>query len=543
MKNLKNFSTYLKTDCLREMTLEYLKILRSSNIPLVKLIIERRAYPNLSEEEAIKMTMTGLEKFLTSIEKETFYEDAKEGIRLWKENKMPIKGISRDEINPSDLVLVFAAQKKALLKFLPAFCKDSSQALNIAEELDNYYIQVESEAVKMLFDLQKQIEIRLKETEEKFTQLVHGVKDYAIYLLDTEGNVKSWNEGVERIKGYTSKDIIGKHFSVFYTTEDIKKGLPAYNLSMANKLGHFESEGLRVRKDGTRFWANVTITALYDENGRVKGFSKVTRDITEIKKAKEELENKAIELARSNTELEQFAYVASHDLQEPLRTVSSYLQLLSGRYKDKLDAEADEFIHYAVDGSNRMRQLISSLLEYSRINRVKPFEKVSLFGVISEILSDLSDQIKSTAAVIKYENLPDIYADEVLIGQLLQNLIANALKFRGDKRPEIIISAEKRNGFYLFSVKDNGIGIQKEYWEKIFIIFQRLNHRETYPGTGIGLSICKKIVERHGGKMWVESEPGKGSTFYFTIKRAEDKPEVHKVKPKANAKYNEHIAD
>jgi|SRR6185312_14661535 len=543
MKDLQSFSTYLKTSCLKKLTLSYIEILKSSNIPLVKLITERKVYPDLNEEDAVKMTMASLEKFLTSIEKGTFYKDAQEGMLLWKENKMPMKGITRDEIIPSDLVLIFSVQKKAILKFLPSFCKNPAECLSIIEELDNYYTQVGSEAVKMLFDIQKETETQLKETEEKFTQMVHSVKDYAIYLLDTEGNVKSWNEGVERIKGYTADEIIGKNFSAFYTREDIKKGIPAHNLEMAAKMGHFESEGWRVRKDGSQFWANITLTALYNENGSVKGFSKVTRDVSEIKKTKEELENKANELARSNTELEQFAYVASHDLQEPLRTISSYLQLLSNRYKSKLDAEADEFIHYAVDGSLRMRQLITSLLEYSRINRVVPFERVSLYVVINEILSDLSEQIKSTNAVIKFENLPDIYADEVLIGQLFQNLIVNALKFRSNKQPEIIISSEEQNEFYLFSVKDNGIGIQKEYWKKIFVIFQRLNHRETYPGTGIGLSICKKIVERHGGTIWVESELGKGSTFYFTIKRTDYKRVDNKVKVKPNAKHNEPIAD
>jgi PAS domain S-box-containing protein len=253
--------------------------------------------------------------------------------------------------------------------------------------------------------------------------------------------------------------------------------------------------------------------------GEIEFFSTISRDISENKITENKLKYISEELERSNNELEQFAYMASHDLQEPLRTISSYLQLIADRYKGKLDNDANEFIDFTVDGSKRMRQMINSLLEYSRVNRIKPFEQVNIKDILDNILLDLGDTIRETHALIQYENLPVIYCDQVLIGQLFQNLISNALKFRNvNKKPEIRITCEKQNGNYLFSVKDNGIGIQKEYWEKIFVIFKRLNSRETYPGTGIGLSICKKIVEKHGGKIWVESEPGKGAIFYFTLK-------------------------
>ncbi|HTB31280.1 MAG TPA: ATP-binding protein, partial [Bacteroidia bacterium] len=265
-------------------------------------------------------------------------------------------------------------------------------------------------------------------------------------------------------------------------------------------------------------WVEAVYTALYNEKGELTGFSKIARDVTDIRNARVELENKAKELERSNAELEQFAYVASHDLQEPLRTISSYVQLIAERYKDKIDKDANEFIDFAVDGSNRMRLLINSLLEYSRVNKIKPFEWVEPVEIIEDVLQDMKDQVVESGAIIDYTELPKIYADPVLIGQLFQNLIGNAIKFRDGKNPEIKITGKKENGEVLFSVKDNGIGIKKEYDDKIFVIFQRLNSREKYPGTGIGLSICKKIVERHGGKIWVESEPDKGATFYFTIK-------------------------
>jgi len=539
MNDLKSFAEYLKTKRLRDLAVEYLRIIKSMDIPLVRLVYERNVYPDLTEEKSIEMTMIGLDKFLVSVVNGTMLEQVQEGLKKWEEDKLPVPGISKHDILPSDLVLIYAAQKRALFKFMPDFTIEAAISVAIITELETFYMQALSDATQMIFKIQKEIEHKLKESEERNRQIVEAVKDYAIFMLNAEGYVKSWNEGLKKIKGYSADEIIGKHFSIFYTKEDIEKGIPEYNLKMSKKLGHFESEGLRVRKDGSLFWADVVITPLYDD-GKLTGFTKVTKDITEIKKAKEDLESKAKELARSNTELEQFAYVASHDLQEPLRTVSSYVQLLANRYKNKLDKDANEFIDFAVDGSNRMRQLINSLLEYSRINRVKPFEEIYVSDIISDVLVDLSDQVNSTGAIIKYDNLPEtIYGDNVLIGQLFQNLIANALKFRNSAKPEIEISCERHGSQYLFSVKDNGIGMEREYWDKIFAIFQRLNSREKYPGTGIGLSICKKIVERHGGKIWVESKLGIGSTFYFTINKSTVKKEP--VMISENAKKDRHI--
>lgn len=198
--------------------------------------------------------------------------------------------------------------------------------------------------------------------------------------------------------------------------------------------------------------------------------------------------------------------------------VSSYVQLLATRYKDKLDQDANDFIGFALDGSNKMRNLINDLLQYSRVNKVRTFEQIDMNNLLNEVLQNFKDPIKENNATIKSDSLPEIFGDKILIGQLLQNLISNAIKFRGAQNPEIYISGKKINKEYLFSVKDNGIGIAKEYEDTIFVIFQRLHRDEKYPGTGIGLAICKKIVERHGGKIWFESEINIGTTFYFTIK-------------------------
>lgn len=237
-----------------------------------------------------------------------------------------------------------------------------------------------------------------------------------------------------------------------------------------------------------------------------------------LRKEKETVQLYADELKRSNAELEQFAYVASHDLQEPLRMVASFTQLLAKRYKDKLDADAHEFISFAVDGANRMQRLINDLLSYSRIQtRANPFGETDFEEVLGQARINLQAAIEKSCALISNDPLPVLTADSNQMLRLFQNLIDNAIKFSGDMPPRIHISAEKIDNDYLFSVRDNGIGIDPQFKERIFVIFQRLHNKEEYPGTGIGLAICKRIIERHKGRIWLESEPGNGSVFYFTL--------------------------
>lgn len=244
------------------------------------------------------------------------------------------------------------------------------------------------------------------------------------------------------------------------------------------------------------------------------------KEVGEHERTEEKLKSIVEELRRSNRELEQFAYVASHDLQEPLRMVSSFTQLLGRRYKGKLDDDADEFINFAVDGAQRMQQLITDLLAYSRVtSQGKDFEPVKMEDVLEESLLNLKLSILENEVDITHDPLPEVVADPSQIGQIFQNLIGNAIKFRSEKTPEIHISVEEKDNQWLFQVDDNGIGIDPVHSERIFLVFQRLHERGVYPGTGIGLSICQKIVERHGGDIWVDSQLGKGSTFCFTISK------------------------
>jgi len=614
----------------------------------------------------------------------------------------------------------------------------------------------------------------LRESEERYRMLLDGIQKYAIFMMDTQGRILSWNAGAERIKGYTADQIIGHNFSCFFPPEDIKRGRPEEVLRIAAASGRHEEQSMRVRKDGSRFLAGVTFTALRDPVGNLQGFSEFSHDLSESKeseakyrglleaapdamvvvnvageivllnvraekefgysrdeligqkvkniipegfaerliadgtrsaaealaqqigtgieligrrkdgsefpielmlsplesaegilvtaairdisvrkgaethlaqmegryrglleaapdamvvvnvageivllnvraekefgysrdelvgqkvkniipegfaeriiadgtrsaaealaqqigmgieligrrkdgsefpielmlsplesaegilvtaairdisvrqKAEKHLVKTVGELKRSNDELRQFAYVSSHDLQEPLRMVSSYTQLLAKRYKGRLDSDADEFIAYAVDGCNRMQGLIQDLLTYSRAGtNGKALHEISSEDALRVALTNLRPTIEQSGAVVTHDSLPAVTTDAPQLTQVFQNLVGNAIKYRGHEVPQVHVSATNNGGDeWIFSVRDNGLGIDPQYFERIFIIFQRLHGREEFEGTGIGLAICKKILERLGGRIWVESQPEKGSTFYFALPDTEEK--------------------
>ena len=301
--------------------------------------------------------------------------------------------------------------------------------------------------------------------------------------------------------------------------EDIHHMRNAFHQAIEEDIPLESIYRIRLKNDDFNYISTKALVEK-DNNGKPIKMSGVCFDVTEMKKGTEKAMFRLNEdLLRSNKELEQFAYIASHDLQEPLRMVSSFTQLLSQRYKDKLDQDAQEFIQFAVDGAVRMQRLINDLLEYSRIEtKGKKFSAIDMHNVLGQTIKNLSFIIKEKNAVIINDELPAVIADEGQMVQLFQNLIGNALKFC-DISPTIHISAREEREFYIFSIKDNGIGMDPQYFYKIFQIFQRLQPKDQYGGTGIGLAICKRIVERHGGKIWVESELGKGAKFYFSISK------------------------
>jgi two-component system, chemotaxis family, sensor kinase Cph1 len=273
-----------------------------------------------------------------------------------------------------------------------------------------------------------------------------------------------------------------------------------------------------VSADGTVRDLSARGKVIRGEGPEAARMTGVIWDTTERKLAEERLNRLLAELERSNKELELFAYVASHDLQEPLRMVSSYTQLLERRYSDKLDDDAREFIGYAVDGASRMQRLINDLLEFSRVStRGKPMAQTGMSDVMENVRGNLRLAIEDAGARITSDPLPVVTADAGQLGQVLQNLIGNGIKFRNGGRPEVHVGVVEREDHWQFSVRDNGIGVEPQYFDRIFVIFQRLHTKGEYPGTGIGLALCKRIVERHGGRIWLESKPNEGSTFFFTI--------------------------
>jgi PAS domain S-box-containing protein len=360
----------------------------------------------------------------------------------------------------------------------------------------------------------KRVEAALRDSETKYSTLVEQAKDGVVIVQDEV--CKFANRAMAEICGYPAERLLSMPFSQLLAPESSEVVSRIRQASTAAGEPPVVHEARILCADGTTKQVEI-IASVIHYDGRPAGMG-IARDVTDRKRAEEMLRHKAEELKRSNEELEQFAYVASHDLQEPLRMVASYVRLLERRYKDRLDADASDFIGYAADGANRMHLLINDLLAYSRVGtRGNQFEAADSTAALVQALANLEASIEESAARITFDSLPTATADASQLVQVFQNLVGNALKFRSRKRPRVHISAEENEEGYVFSVQDNGIGIDPKYSDRIFVIFQQLHDKSEHPGTGIGLAICKKIVERHGGRIWVESEPGNGATFKFTL--------------------------
>lgn len=365
----------------------------------------------------------------------------------------------------------------------------------------------------------KRAEEALRQSEERFRLMVSNVKDYAILMLDPEGRVVSWNEGAERIKGYRAEEIIGKHFSCFYPAEDVQNGKPTLELQEAAKHGRFEEEGWRLRKDGLRFWASVVVTALRDEKGTLRGFGKVTRDITERRRAEQEILHRSAELAAANKELEAFSYSVSHDLRAPLRGIDGFSQAVLEDYAQQLDDTGKDYLQRIRAGTQRMGALIDDLLNLSRVTRAEMHrESVDLSSLAKEVAAELSASHPDRKVDFKVAAGLKAKGDTRLLRIVLQNLIGNSWKFTS-KRPqaEIEFALTQENGKPAYFVRDNGAGFDSAYAAGLFGAFQRLHAMNEFPGTGIGLATVQRIIHRHGGDVWAEGAVNQGATFYFTL--------------------------
>ncbi|MFC7141729.1 PAS domain S-box protein [Halosimplex aquaticum] len=372
---------------------------------------------------------------------------------------------------------------------------------------------------------QKAAERALRERE----QLLNKYKEYTddvlnaigdvFYVLDEDGCLRRWNDTLVEVTGYTDEEIASMHALDFFGEDDHE------TIEDAIERG-FESGGTRVQTElHTKFGAEIPYefdaASLEDPDGEPV-LAGIGRDITDQREQQRKLKE-------SNDRLEQFAYAASHDLQEPLRMVTSYLQLIEQRYTDDLDDDAVEFIEFAVDGAERMREMIDGLLQYSRVDtQGKEFEPVDLNAVLDEVESDLQLRIEETDARIQSDDLPRVSGDRGQLRQVFQNLLKNAIEYSGTEPPRIEITTERDGRMWRIAVTDNGIGFDPDETQRIFRVFQRLHGREEHSGTGIGLALCRRIVERHGGEIWAESEPGEGSTFYFTLPGSTEQPDSNR---------------
>jgi PAS domain S-box-containing protein len=362
----------------------------------------------------------------------------------------------------------------------------------------------------------KRAEAALRASSAYARSLVEASLD-PLVTISADGKITDVNEASVQATGLRREQLIDTDFSDYFSEPE--KAREGYRRVFS--AGSVRDYPLAIRHASGRVTDVRYNASVYrDAQGQVLGVLAAARDITERKRAEDEMRKLVEDLARSNQELEQFAYVASHDLQEPLRMVSSYTQLLAQRYGDKLDQDGHEFIRYAVDGANRMQGLIQDLLAYSRITtRGSTFGPLDLHQALGEAIANIQTAINQSAAVVTNGALPTVNADRTQLVQIFQNLVGNAIKFRKeDESPRVHVSAERAGGEWIISIQDNGIGIDPQYFKRLFVIFQRLHGRQEYPGTGIGLAICKRIVTGHGGRIWVESAPGAGATFRFTMK-------------------------
>ena len=478
-----------------------------------------------------------------------FMLDPEGFIRTWNPGAERMKGYRRDEIVGKHFSTFYTAEDQARghpaeeLRIAAAEGRYEEEGWRIRKDGSRFWANIvitalhdEGELIgfgKVSRDLTvrrlaeeqtraKALELETANRElSEFRRLVSSVRDYAIFMLDPAGHILSWNAGAEFLKGYDPEEIISRHFSVFYTPADRARNHPAHELEIAVKEGRYEEEGWRVRKDGSHFWASVTITAIRDEAGRLTGFAKVTRDLTERKRNEEALQRAVEELRVANAELERFASVAAHDMTDPLRTISGFAELLVETDPD--GSEAKEYAQHVLDSSLRLAAMLQGLLAYARAGR-SPGDGVAvdLAGAVGQVQADLAAIIGDRDARLDLRVPRDaaVLIDANDLRVILQNLLSNAVKFGSADAPVITVDAERSGDGWCVSVRDDGAGIASEDQARIFGAFERARSGADRSGYGLGLAICQRLVERHGGRIGLESSPESGTRFWFTLPAA-----------------------
>jgi PAS domain S-box-containing protein len=354
---------------------------------------------------------------------------------------------------------------------------------------------------------------------ESVHQLMDSRGDYAIIMLDPNGIVASWNKGAEQIKGYSREEIVGQHFSVFYSAEDRARRKPERELIIAERDGRFEEEGKRIRRDGTEFWGNIVLSAVRDRNDTLVGFVKVTRDLTEQRQAQKQALADAQALKTANGELESFTYSVSHDLRAPIRQIEGFAKILGEHLGTGADPHVDHYLRRIQDGSRQMGRLVDDLLQLAQLGRQDAKrQRISLDSLIRDVLANLRTETACRNIEWKVASLPPVVCDPGLMHVLFTNLLSNAVKYtRPQQRALIEIGHLVKDNQVVFYVRDNGVGFDMKYADKLFGVFQRLHRAEEFEGAGVGLATVQRIIRKHSGMIWAEAAPDAGATFFFTL--------------------------
>ena len=355
--------------------------------------------------------------------------------------------------------------------------------------------------------------------DESVHQMLDSRGDYAIFMLDANGCVASWNEGAHQIKGYRRDEIVGEDFSVFYTAEDRASGKPARDITIARRDGRFEEEALRVRKDGSTFWGNIVLSAVRDRTNTLSGFVKVTRDLTEGRGALERAVSADLALKAVNAELESFTYSVSHDLRAPIRQIEGFSRILSEHLGSNIDAQAAYYLQRIEEGSQHMGRLVNDLLDLAQVGSKQPSPRLtSLDTLIAQVLRDVRADVGDRNIDWRVASFPAVVCDPGLIHIVFTNLLSNAVKYTRPRKNAVIeVGHMIADGQLVFYVRDNGVGFNMKYADKLFGVFQRLHRAEQFEGAGVGLATVRRIVRKHDGRVWAEATIDGGATFFFTL--------------------------